>query len=98
MPVSSGLEKYFDKSRKKKRKKNGDSEIKEKLTAVESQIDPAFSMSFQSFKERILEIVDETPEATDMVDSELWNLNEKLKSTKRRHNLKKAAAIIDAVA
>lgn len=71
MPVSSGLEKYFDKTRKKKAKKDDKADIRGKLCSVESQIDPAFSMSFQSFKERILEIVDETPEATCMVEGEL---------------------------
>ena len=93
MVVSDGLQKYFDASQKWKR-----DDTDRKLKAMERDIDPAFAISFQSFRSRILEIVDETPEASDMVMGELWDLDEKLKTSRRRHNLKKAAAILDSAA
>ncbi len=93
MVVSSWLQKYFDTSKKWKR-----DDTKAKLDAIASQIDPAFSSSFESFKTRILDIVEETPEAKTMVLSELGGLDQKLKNSNRRHNLKKAAAIIDIAA
>lgn len=93
MVVSAGLQKYFDRSKKWKKDDTG-----AKLDAIASQIDPAFSMSFNVFRERILEIVDETPEASEMVMAELGDLDENLKTSRRRHNLKKAEAIIDSAA
>ncbi len=92
MVVSSGLQKYFDTSKKWKK-----DDTQAKLDAIASQIDPAFAASFDCFKTRILGIVEETPEANTMVLGELNELDENLKTSRRKHNLKKAVAIMDNV-
>lgn len=90
MPVSSGLQKYFDSQKKKK----GD--IKKTLDSLKGQIDPAFLQSFESFNERILWIVEDNPEVEDIVEEELWSLSEEFSKRKRVHNMKKAAAMIES--
>lgn len=57
MPVSTGLQKYFDKKRGKK------DDTQAKLDAISSQIDPAFMKSFSTFHDKIMGIMDENPEA-----------------------------------
>lgn len=64
MPVSSGLEAYFDKNRKKQ-------SVKRKLDDIYSQVDPAFLLSFEKFRTQVLEIVEETPEASERVEEEV---------------------------
>lgn len=90
MPVSSGLQKYFDSQRKKK----GD--MQDKLQKLAGQIDPAFLKSFEEFHDKIMWIVDENPEATEIVSDELEELDVKLQNSNRKHNLKKAASIIQS--
>jgi len=90
MAVSSGLQKYFDSQRKKK----GD--MDDKLTALASQIDPAFMQSFIGFHDRILDIVEENPELEDSIEEEIMELDKNLQNSKRKHNLKKAATIVKA--
>lgn len=92
MVVSAGLQKYFDQS--KKRKKD---DTKKSLDRIYDQIDPAFALSFEAFRERVLDIVEETPEAESMVLGELGELNTKIQTSNRRHSLRKAAAIIEVV-
>ncbi len=89
MPVSSGLQKYFDSQRQKK----GD--IKQRFEELSWQIDPAFMHSFEAFHDRIIDIVDENPEAIDVVSEELDDLGMKLHKSQRKHNLQKAATIIN---
>lgn len=89
MPVSSGLQKYFD-SRKPKK-----SDMDEKFASLAGQIDPAFMQSFEAFHDKIMNIVDENPEAEDMLTEELSGLEDKLERSNRRHNLRKAESIID---
>jgi hypothetical protein len=48
MPVSSGLQKYFDSQRSKK------DDIKKRFAAIAGQVDPAFTQSFQAFHDRIM--------------------------------------------
>ena len=93
MVVSAGLQKYFDKSKRRKK-----SDTKKTLDRIHDQIDPAFAQSFSAFRERVLGIVEETPEAEPMVLWELGELHTKLQISNRRHSLRKAAAMIDAVA
>lgn len=92
MPVSSGLQKYFDSQQKKK--SGGD--MKKKFQDLASQIDPAFMASFESFHDRILDIVDENPEAEEMITEEIGDLDMKVQNSKRVHNMKKATTIISA--
>jgi hypothetical protein len=92
MPVSSGLQKYFDSQQKKK--SQGD--VKKKFQDLASQVDPAFMASFESFHDRILDIVDENPEAQDMVIEEIGELDMKLQNSNRVHNMKKASSIISS--
>lgn len=90
MPVSSGLEAYFDKNRKKQ-------SVKRKLDDIYSQVDPAFLLSFEKFRTQVLEIVEETPEASERVEEEVTLLWNNLKRTHRVNNLKKSAAIIEKI-
>ena len=89
MPVSSGLQKYFDSQRSKK------GNMQQKFAALADQIDPAFMQSFEAFHDRIIGIVEDNPDAVDMVSEELDELDIKLHSAKRTHNLKKAATVIE---
>ena len=61
MPVSSSLQKYFDSQRKK------DGDMQKKFDQLAWQIDPAFAQSFASFRERILDIVDENQDHMGIV-------------------------------
>lgn len=90
MPVSSGLQKYFDSQRKKK----GD--MQDKLEKLAWHIDPAFLKSFEEFHDKIMEIVEDNPEGEGIVSQELDGLDVKLQNSRRTHNLKKAASIIEA--
>ncbi len=89
MPVSSGLQKYFDSRRGKK------DETKAKLDSIARQIDPAFSQSFQDFHDKIMGIIEQHPEDENVVREELEELDLKLQTRKRVHNLKRASTIID---
>ena len=89
MPVSSGLQKYFD-SRKPEK-----SDMEERFASLAGQIDPAFMQSFEAFHDKIMNIVEDNPEAEGMLSEELSVLENKLDRTNRRHNLRKAEAIID---
>ncbi len=91
MPVSAGLQKYFD----SKRKKQGD--IGQKFAAIADQIDPAFMQSFELFHDKIMDIVEENPDAEGIAIQELSSLDTKMQNAGRRHNLKKAASIIGSV-
>lgn len=89
MPVSAGLQKYFDSRRGKK------DETQARLDAIAGQIDPVFSQSFLDFRSKILSIIDEYPEENEIVQEELEELDTKLQMRKRGHNLQKAKIIID---
>ena len=89
MPVSSGLQKYFD----SKKPKKGD--MQQKFASLAGQIDPAFMQSFEAFHDKIMNIVEENPEAESLVSEELGELDEQMKTAGRKHNLRKAEAIID---
>lgn len=89
MPVSTGLQKYFD----SKRSKKGD--MQQKFAAISQQIDPAFMKSFEVFHDKIMGIVEENPEASEMLWEELSELDMELQNSNRTHDLKKAAAIIE---
>lgn len=91
MPVSSSLQKYFD----SQRKKNGD--MQKKFDKLAGQIDPAFAESFLSFRERILEIVDESEANSSAAMKELDLLWEKLEVSSGKNKIKKIAVIYDAV-
>lgn len=90
MPVSAGLQKYFDSQRKKSW------DIEQKFASIAQDIDPKFSASFEDFRSRILGIVGNDEDAQEIAHEELENLQEKMQERKRQHDLKKAAAIIDA--
>lgn len=90
MPVSSGLEAYFDKKRKKQA-------VAQKLDDVRAAVDPAFLASFDFFRDQVLTIVEETPEAHDMVEGEIEELHQTLQRRQRVHNLKKSALIIEKI-
>lgn len=90
MPVSSGLQKYFDS--KQKKKSQGD--MKKKLQDIAQNIDPAFMQSFEAFHDRIMDIVEENPDIQAVVEEEVVNLDLRVKNSNRKHNMKKAASII----
>jgi len=90
MPVSDGLQAYFDKQRKKR-------DIWERLKKMQGDIDPAFMQSFEDFRLRILGIVEENPEASEIVVWEIEELDYKLHHASRKHNLKRVAVIAEAV-
>lgn len=91
MPVSSGLQKYFDSQQKKKSK--GD--MKKKFQDLATSVDPAFMASFEAFHDRILDIVDDCPEAEHMLNEEISELDMQLQKSNRVHNMKKASTVID---
>ena len=90
MPVSDGLQAYFDKQRKKR-------DIWARLEKMKGEIDPAFIKSFEDFRLRILGIVEENPDASEIVAWEIEELDYKIHHTNRKHNLKRAATILDGV-
>lgn len=87
MPVSAGLQKYFDGKRKW-------DYTKAKLDAISQQIDPAFALSFSNFHDRILGIIGENPNESDIVAEELSELQEKIKDVNAKNELQKAATIL----
>ncbi len=89
MPVSAGLQKYFDSRRGKK------DDTQARLDSMANQIDPAFMDSFRDFREKILGIIDENPQEIDMIEEELDSLGTQLQHHGRVHNLKKANSIIE---
>ena len=64
---------------------------------MKGEIDPAFIQSFEDFRLRILGIVEENPDASEIVSEEIEDLGIKLHHTKRKHNLKRAAAILESI-
>ena len=88
MPVSDGLQAYFDKQRKKR-------DISIRLEKMMDDIDPQFAKSFEDFRSRILGIVDENPEASEIVQEEIDELGIKLHHTNRTHSIKRAATILN---
>jgi len=90
MPVSSGLEKYFDAQQKKRTMQN----MKKRFADLEWKIDPAFMQSFVSFHDKIMGIVNENPESSDMVMQEVDELTKHIERTKWKYELKKAEVII----
>lgn len=91
MPVSSGLQKYFDAQHTWKK-----DDTQAKLDSIASQLDPAFSQSFLEFRERILWIVSENPNEEEIIQEELNVLSWHISNSQRVHNLKKASVIITA--
>lgn len=89
MPVSAGLQKYFDSRRGKK------DDTHSRLAAIAGQIDPAFSASFSNFREQILGIIEEHPEEAALVCEELDELDQELQTRRQKHDLKKAKVLID---
>ncbi len=89
MPVSAGLQKYFDSKRGQK------DDIRKKLTSISHQIDPAFMQSFEAFHDKIMKTVEETSEAEDIIVQELGDLDMSLQKSKRKHDMQKAATIIE---
>jgi hypothetical protein len=90
MSVSSGLQKYFDSQQKKK--SQGD--MKKKFDDLAKQIDPAFLASFDSFHDRILDIMEENPESEEVISDEISELDMQLQNSNKAHNMKKAAIIV----
>lgn len=88
MVVSEGLQKYFDAQR-------DENNIESKLSSLSTDLDPRFLQSFSEYRSRILWIVQENPEAEEMISNEVIDLGEKLTERKRQHNMKKAAVVID---
>jgi len=92
MPISSGLQKYFDSQQKKKSAQD----MKKRFADLQWKIDPAFMQSFVWFHDKIMEIVEENPDALDIVSDEMEDLNQNVERTHRTHELKKAQAIIES--
>jgi hypothetical protein len=90
MPISSELEAYFEKTRKKRY-------ITQKLDDIRSQVDPAFLVSFDFFRHQVLSIVEENPDAGDLVEDEVVELGVALQKRQRVHNLKKSALVIEKI-
>ncbi len=90
MPVSDGLQAYFDKQRKKQ-------DIWARLKKIQGDIDPVFMKSFEDFRLRILGIVEENPEASEIVVWEIDELNHRLHHANRKHQLKRVATIAKAI-
>lgn len=92
MPVSSGLQKYFDAQQKKQTAQD----MKKRFADLKGKIDPAFMQSFAWFHDKIMNIVDENPESTNMVLEEVDELAKKVERSHRVHELKKAQVIIES--
>jgi len=91
MPVSSWLQKYFD-SRKSKKW-----DIKKKFSDLEGKIDPAFIASFESFHDKIMDIVEEDDsDMQGIICSELGDLDSKIEESNSRYTTLKAASLIEA--
>lgn len=86
MPVSQGLQKHFNKKRKKKH-------VASKLKKLEEQIDPAFFASFERFRSQVLGIVDTTPESAEAVSKEIGSLETKLQRVNNKKSVKRFHAI-----
>lgn len=92
MAVSSGLQKYFDAQQKKKTVQD----MKKRFSDLEWKVDPAFMQSFSEFHDKLMNIVDENPESSDIVMEEVDELSKEVERTHRVHELKKAQAVIQA--
>jgi len=92
MPISSGLQKYFDAQQEKKSAQD----MKKRFADLEWKVDPAFMQSFANFHNKIMNIVEENPESSDIVLEEVDDLTREIERTHRVHELKKAQAIIES--
>ncbi len=90
MPVSSWLQKYFDSQRSQKK---GDTSAK--LDAIMAHVDPVFMQSFQDFRSRILDIVDDNQDCEDIIHDELNQLEDDMEKRKRLHDMKKLSTYIN---
>jgi len=90
MPVSDGLQAYFDKQRKKR-------DIWARLEKMKTDIHPEFLKNFEDFRLRILDIVEENPEASEIVNWEIEELDIKLHHARRKQSLQRAATILDVI-
>ncbi|NDK09354.1 hypothetical protein GW846_01095 [Candidatus Gracilibacteria bacterium] len=91
MTVSCGLQKYFDAQRSQKKDTTS-----AQLEAISAHVDPIFMQSFEEFRARILDIVDEDPDCEDIVSEELGELDSQMQERKRVHNMQSSKAIIEA--
>lgn len=92
MPVSSGLQKYFDSQQKKRAAQD----IKKRFADLQWKIDPAFVQSFENFHNQIMEIIDENPHSSDVILDEVEELSKQVERKQWSYDIKKAAAIIHA--
>lgn len=90
MPVSDGLQAYFDKQRKRR-------DIWARLEKLKIDIHPAFLKNFEDFRLRILDIVEENPEASEIVSWEIEELDIKLHHAQRKQSLQRVATLLKTI-
>lgn len=93
MPVSSGLQKYFDSQQQKKSKRD----IEEKFKDLSGKVDPVFLQSFEVFHDKLMGIVDENPEEIDMIADEIESLGKDMSSLQRSHDTAKLKKMVELV-
>lgn len=91
MPVSPWLQKHFDK------KWAGKKQIQARLDNLQWKIDPAFLASFERFRTQVLDIVEDAPESTQVVQWEIQTLETKLERVNKKKQLETFDIITDTI-
>lgn len=91
MPVSPGLQKHFD------TRWPGKKQIQSSLDDLQGKIDPAFLASFEKFRVKVLDIVEDTPESEAIVGSQIRSLGTKLEQLHHKKQVKMFESITDNV-
>lgn len=94
MPVSDGLQAYFD---AQGRKRWTQKQVVKKLAQIETYIDPKYQKSFEDFRMRILNILSGDGENHAGIIDELTILDKKLASKSWKYNLKKTNALLEVL-
>jgi len=92
MVVSAGLQSYFDKKRSWKK-----GQIQKRFADLRGEIAPEFLESFENFHTKVMEIFEETPEAYNIVEKEVTNLETNLERMKGKKNIRIWGIIADNI-
>lgn len=91
MPVSEGLQRHFDKTW------SGKKQVCQKLDDLQWKIDPAFLRTFEAFRDKLLDIVEDTPESCSVAENQIDTLGTKLEQVNNKRKVKTFEAVIDNV-
>ncbi len=91
MVVSSWLQKYFDSQQKKKSKR----QLQDTFHDLKEKIHPRFFQSFQEFQTKLMAIVEDDPDNSDIVAEEVVSLWQEMQKLQRSHDSEKLKKVTE---